>query len=197
VLYVVATDGIAASQWASYSRTTEMVSNLFAVGSPSRPILLALVGGGYTVLMVAFGVGVWASAQGSRAMRLTGGALVAYGLSNVLASFFPLTLGSDASVPMHIVVTNVQLMLMLTAISLGAAAIRGWFRWYSVATLVTSVVAGVVSFASAAQPTLWLGIGERISIGAFLLWVAVLGLALWHASDQPGSRVHHVGDAAR
>jgi hypothetical protein len=36
------------------------------------------------------------------------------------------------------------------------------------------------------EPTLVLGIGERISIGAFLLWVAVLGVALWRApSVQP------------
>ena len=31
------------------------------------------------------------------------------------------------------------------------------------------------------EPTLVLGIGERISIGAFLLWVAILAVALWRA----------------
>jgi predicted alpha/beta hydrolase len=64
----------------------------------------------------------------------------------------------------------------------GAAAIHGWLRLYSIASLVTSVVAGVVSFLAAPYaPTPMLGIGERISIGAFLLWVAVLAVALWRA----------------
>ena len=64
----------------------------------------------------------------------------------------------------------------------GAASFHGWLRLYSIASLVTSVVAGVVSFIAAPYaPTPALGIGERISIGAFLLWVAVLAVALWRA----------------
>ncbi len=183
LLYIIATDGIGAAQWQGYSRTTQMVSDLFAIGSPARPILVPLVLGGYTVLMVAFGIGVWVSGHGNRSLRLTGGALTAYGLSNVVAGFFPLTLGDDASVPMHIVATNLNLVLMLLAIGFGAASFRGWFRLYSVATVVTIVVAGIAAFMSApAGPSVWLGIGERISIGAFLLWVAVLAAALWRGA---------------
>jgi hypothetical protein len=72
LLYVVATDIIAAAQWDNYSRTGEMVSKLFAVGSPARPVLIVLVGGVYTVLMIAFGLGVWISANRNRALRVTG-----------------------------------------------------------------------------------------------------------------------------
>jgi hypothetical protein len=32
-----------------------MVSKLFAVGSPARPVLIVLVGGVCTMLMIAFG----------------------------------------------------------------------------------------------------------------------------------------------
>ena len=35
LLYIVAVDVVAASLWEGYSRTGEMVSKLFAVGSPS------------------------------------------------------------------------------------------------------------------------------------------------------------------
>lgn len=53
----------------------------------------------------------------------------------------------------------------------GAAAFRGRFRLYSIATVVTSVVGGIAAFASATGgPNLMLGIGERISIWSFLLW---------------------------
>lgn len=51
LLYFIATDIVAAAQWDNYSRTDEMVSKLFAVGSPARPVLIVLVGGVYTVLM--------------------------------------------------------------------------------------------------------------------------------------------------
>jgi len=80
LLYVVGTDVFAAAQWDDYSRTQEMVSKLFAVGSPSRgPALIVLVGGAYSALMIAFGFGVWASAHRNRALRVTGALLIAYG----------------------------------------------------------------------------------------------------------------------
>lgn len=190
LLYVVATDVIGAAQWSGYSRTTQMVSDLFAIGSPARPILVPWVVGGYTLLLVAFGVGVWASAAGNRGLRSTGGALVAYGISNVVAAFFPLTLGDDASVPMHIVATNLNLVLMLAVLGLGAAAFHGRLRIYSLATIATTVVMGLVAFASApAGPSLWLGVGERISMGAVFLWIAVLAIAVWQGPVAGGDGV--------
>jgi hypothetical protein len=97
-----------------------------------------------------------------------------------MAGFFPLDLNNDASVPGHIVATNVQLLLMVTAMGYAAAAFDGPFRWYSIVSLFISVVLGAVAFMFAAQaPHPMLGIGERISIGAFLLWVVVLAGALW------------------
>jgi hypothetical protein len=180
LLYVVATDVVAAARWDNYSRTGEMVSKLFAVGSPARPVLIVLVGGVYTVLMIAFGFGVWASAHRSRALRVTGVLLIGYGVSNIVALFFPLQLNNQAAVPMHIVATNSQLVLMLAAMGFSAAALHGWLRGYAIASLVLSVVAGIVAFmASPYEPNIVLGIGERISIGAFLVWVIVLTLALW------------------
>ena len=131
LLYVVATDVVAAALWDNYSRTGEMVSKLFAIGSPARPVLIVLVGGVYTLLMIAFGLGVWASARSDRALGVTGALLISYGVFNIVALFFPLDLNSDASVPMHILATNVQLALMLAAMgsrlgrsTVGSACIR-------------------------------------------------------------------------
>jgi hypothetical protein len=191
LLYVIATDIVAAAQWDNYSRTGEMVSKLFAVGSPARPVLIVLVGGVYTVLIIAFGLGVWISANWNRALRVTGALLIGYGVANLVALLFPLDLSSNASVPMHIVATNMLLVLMLAAMGFGAAAFHGWLRLYSIASLVTSVVAGVVSFIAAPYaPTPVLGIGERISIGAFLLWVAVLAVVLWRTPVESADAQH-------
>ena len=188
LLYIVATDGIGAAQWESYNRTTRMVSDLFAIGSPARPLLLVFTPC-YTLLLIAFGIGLASSSHASRSLRLTGYTFIAYGLANVVASCFPLTLGVDASVPMHIVATNVLLVLMLAAIGFGAAAFRGRFRTYSLATVATTIVAGLVAFASApGGPSLWLGIGERIAIWTFLAWVVVLAVVTWQVRGT-GSRL--------
>ena len=178
LLYVVATDGVAASMWDGYRRTEQMVSELFAVGSPGRDVLLPFTWL-YTVLFTAFGVGVWNSVRGNRSLRIGGGLLIGYGLWNIMGALYPLTLGDDASVPMHILVTNIQLALMVAAMCFVAAGFHGRMRAYSIASLVASAAMGMVAFMAAPGPNLVLGIGERISIGAFLLWVAVLAVALW------------------
>jgi Protein of unknown function (DUF998) len=197
LLYVVATDVVAAARWDNYSRTGEMVSKLFAVGSPARPVLIVLVGGVYTVLMIVFGFGVWASAHKNRPLRVTGALLIAYGVSNIVALFFPLQLNNQAAVPMHIVATNSELVLMLAAMGFSAAAFHGWLRAYAVTSLLVSVVAGIVAFGAAPyEPSLVLGIGERISIGAFLLWVVVLAMALWRTPVDAADHSQKIPTAA-
>jgi hypothetical protein len=170
LLYVVATDVIAAARWDDYTRTAEMVSKLFAVGSPARPVLIVLVGGAYTALMIVFGFGIWASAQGNRALRATGALLIAYGASNIVALFFPLDLNNHAAVPMHIVATNSMLVLMLAAMGFSAAAFHGWLRVYAIASLLVSVVAGIVSFMAAPhEPNLVLGISAAAGLSPLAL----------------------------
>jgi hypothetical protein len=117
-------------------------------------------------------------------------------LWNIVTWFFPLDLNNDASVPGHIVVTIAQLGLMLAAMGFAAAAFRGWLRWSSIGSLLASVILGAVAFMFAPQaPHLVLGIGERMSIGAFLLWVAVLAAALWRTPvDAPTRKaIDHSG----
>ena len=187
LLYVLATDVVAASAWDGYRRSEQMVSELFAVGSPGRDVLVPFTWL-YTVLFTAFGVGVWNSVRGNRALRIGGGLLIGYGLWNIMGALYPLTLGDDASIPMHILATNVQLALMVSAMCFVAAGFHGRMRVYSIASLAASAVMGVVAFMAAPGPNLVLGIGERISIGAFLLWVAVLAVALWKRTTAMDSK---------
>ena len=164
LLYVVATDVVAASTWDGYRRTEQMVSELFAVGSPGRDVLLPFTWL-YTLLFTAYGMGVWNSVHGNRALRIGAGLLTAYGLWNIMGALYPLTLGDEASVPMHILATNIQLALMVAAMCFVAAGFRGRMRAYSIASLVLSAVMGMVAFMAAPRPSLMLGIGERISKG--------------------------------
>jgi hypothetical protein len=187
VLYVVATDFVAAFLWDGYRRTEQMVSELFAVGSPGHEVLVSF-SWLYIALTTAFGIGVWSSARGRRPLRIAGWLLTAYGLWNIAGLVYPLHLDDDSSVPMHVVATNVQLGLMIAAMCFVAAGFRGRMRWYTIASLVTSMVAGMLAFAAAPGPNLALGLGERLSIGAFLLWIVVLATALWREPHPPSDR---------
>ncbi|HKU02088.1 MAG TPA: DUF998 domain-containing protein [Arthrobacter sp.] len=187
LLYVVFTDGIAAAQWAGYRRSEQMVSELFAVGSPGYQVLVPFTWL-YTVLFTAFGLGAWNSVRGNRALRTGAGLLTAYGLWNIAGALFPLRLGDDSSIPLHIVATNVQLALMVAAMCFMAAGFHGGMRAYSIVSLAVSALMGMVAFMAAPGPNPILGIGERISIGAFLLWVAVLAAVLWKRTTAMGSK---------
>jgi hypothetical protein len=152
----------------------------------------------YSVLVIAFGVGVWESAGRQRALRVVGGLLVAYGVVCLAGPFFPMhqrealaAAGPTLTDSMHKILTFVTVLLMFLGIGFGAAAFGQRFRHYSIATVVLLVLGGVVAGLDAPRieanlPTPWIGVTERINIGVFLLWVVVLAIALLRVSgEQP------------
>src|SRR5215208_5812332 len=72
-----------------YSRMSQAPSELTAIGAPTRS-LWTVLGAVYTVLVIAFGWGVWKSAGRDRALRIVGGLLVAYGSLGLLWPFAPM-----------------------------------------------------------------------------------------------------------
>jgi hypothetical protein len=75
--------------WEEYSSASQTVSELSAIGAPTRGLWVPL-GIAYTTLVMGFGWGVRASASESRRLRVVGGLLIAYGF---LGIFWP---------PMHL-----------------------------------------------------------------------------------------------
>ena len=129
LLYVAMT-ALVARQWEGYSSASQTISELSAIGAPTRS-LWAVPGAIYTLLVTAFGFGVWTSAGRIRALRIAGGLILAYGALGVLWPFAPMHLretlaagGSTLSDTMHLVLASVTVLLMLLAISFAAAAIR-------------------------------------------------------------------------
>ncbi len=175
--------------WREYSSTSQTVSELSAIGAPTRAIWLPL-GLLYTALVTAFGVGVRQAAGESRALRIVGGLLVVYGLLGLIAPFAPMHLrpalaagGGSLTDTIHITLAMLTVLLMLLAIGFGAAAFGRRFRVYSIATLIVLFVCGALTVLQAPaigsnQPTPLIGVWERINIGAFLLWVIVLACLL-------------------
>ena len=79
LLYVISIDVIAALGYPDYHNyADQMVSELFAVGAPTRTLMVWL-SIPYNFLVFVLAIGVWASAEGKRATRFTAAALVGYG----------------------------------------------------------------------------------------------------------------------
>jgi hypothetical protein len=177
-------------QWEDYSSASQTVSELSAIGAPTRP-LWVLLGIAYALLVTVFGWGVWASARRNRPLRVVGGLMVAYGVISLAWPFAPMHLrGAEFTLTdsMHIVLAIVTVLLMLLAIGFGAAAFGKRFRLYSIATMVILVAFGALTGLDAPRiaanlPTPWIGVWERINIGVFLLWVVVLAMTLLRARD--------------
>src|SRR5215207_2955558 len=91
VLYVVS-DVIGNLLYESYTYTDNTWSELFAIGAPTRSLMLSLNIIPGTLLGAAFAVGVWTSATPKRtAARITGAMLLGYTASGTAAQlFFPM-----------------------------------------------------------------------------------------------------------
>jgi len=184
-LLYVASDIVAAMLWEGYSYTAQSVSELRAIGAPTRPFLVPILLI-YAMLEIAFGWGVRGVAGHKRALRIAGVLLIGLGVVDVVAPFFPMHLRGAASTltdTMHILLTVVTVLLILLTIGFGAAGGGERFRLYSVATIMILALCGAWAFMDAPRiaanlPTPWVGVRERINIYGYMLWMAVLGIVL-------------------
>lgn len=201
-LVYVGVDVLAAIAYPEYhSFTSRAVSELMATGAPTErlvdPFFLL-----YGPLMMAFAIGVWTSGPGRR-VHLIGGLLFVYAALGLLGpTVFEMKLrgtGGDATQDLlHIALTAVMVVLIFTSVAAGASLWGRRFRRYSFATLLIMVVFGALATLasqglSTGEPTPWLGLTERINIGAFLLWVVVLALALLREHKTSQVRAAHQG----
>ena len=199
VLYVIA-DVVGTIVWNGYSLKSFTISELSAIDAPSRPLVpsLMLVFG---VLSICFSFGVLAAAARKRDLRVAGWLLLAIGALNLAGPFVPMHLrGVEPSLTdtMHIAVTAATSLLLMLAIWFARDAFGSGFRVYSLVTIATMVVFGVLAALdgpriAANEPTPWVGLTERICIGAYLLWMFVLSGALLCA---PGARGDQRSEAA-
>ncbi len=186
-LYYVATTFIGATQWEGYDPISQAVSELFAIGAPSRALVVPLLLI-YTVLLYAFGVGVWMSAGGRAALRITGSLIFAKEIFGVIATVWtPIHvrgMPGTFSDTMHLMFTVAGVFLcMLPAMAFGAAALGRKFRIYTIVTIIVFVACAVWTFLdvpliAANLPTPWSGLRERINIFSYMLWLMVLAIAL-------------------
>ena len=190
VLYVAA-DVISALRYEGYEYHAQAVSELAAVGAPSRPLFVALMLI-YNVLLIAFTAGIWRAAHGRRTMYYLAAAFV----GNVVAGTFGLLLfnmdqrGAEDTFrgSLHGPATLVESIFIMASMAFAAATFGKTFRIYSIATIAVLIVFGIwtslsVPAVAEGEPTPWMGIIERVNVYGYLLWVAVLAVVLRQSNE--------------
>lgn len=188
VLYPVVNDAFAANRYDGYSRLAQAISELSATGAPTRSFLVA-VSPIFIILQIAFGVGMWQSARGQRAVRVAGALMVVHGAMSSLWTFAPMSQreviaagGATSADTMHLILAAGTGIFVAAYVATFAIAFGWYFRLYSVLTLATALVFGrlsaQVSQIEAGDATPYMGLLERIGLGAWLLWMAVASVVL-------------------
>jgi hypothetical protein len=179
-----------------YSMVSVTVSELSAIGAPTRALWMWLVML-YPLLFAAFGWGVRKSARGNRYMSVAGTLIIIYCVVNfywppmhrreVIAAG-----GGTLTDTLLIAWATMSLLFMLLIMGFGAAALGKRFLLYTVTTWIVFIVFGILTFTEspgieANLPTPWIGLWERINISAFILWVVVLAFVLLREEKEAGT----------
>jgi len=194
MLWYVVINIIVPAQYPGYDIASQTVSELSAIDIPTRRLwfLLCLF---YSLLLLAFGLGIWLSAKGNRKLRFVGAIIL---FDAVLGIFWPpmhqreviAAGGGTLTDTLHLVWAFVHLVLMLLMISFGAAVLGKGFRLFSAAIVLIFIVFGILTTREslglkANLPTPHVGIWERVNIGAYMLWIIVFANELLKRNNKP------------
>ena len=182
LLYLGA-DLAGALSFPGYSYASQAISEMSAIGAPTRDLLAPLYLG-YSVLFIAFGTGIWQ--VGERSLRIAALLVIAVGFLGFAWPFFPMhARGAERGFTdtMHLALGGADVVLLVLAIAFAARAFGKGFRLFSAGAIAAMLIFGFLTCVQvprlAAQlPTPWLGVTERLSLAAYLLWAATLSIAL-------------------
>jgi len=184
-LYAVA-DLLAGLYWDDYSFRDQTISELGAIGAPSRPLFAAILIPVY-LLMIGFGAGVWRTAFGRLKIKVIGALLIALGvLALAVGQFVPMQArGTEQGLTglLHLVEGMVAMFILLIAMSIAAFSFGWRFRYYTITTIVLVFAFGAWSgmdapLLNSGLITPWLGVKERLFWYTYQLWFIVLALKL-------------------
>ena len=186
-LFYIAMNIFVPTRFPGYDISAQTVSELSAIGSPTRSLWVTLAAV-YTLLVIAFGLGMCKMCGERKSLRITGAILICYAIlglawppmhrREVLAAG-----GGTMTDTLHIVFTIVTVLLMFMAMAAASGSLGRSFRFFTIAVILVMMVFGTLTGlqASALEANLatpWRGVWERISIGAYILWVTVLAVGL-------------------
>jgi len=174
-------------QYEGYSIASQTISELSAIDAPTRALWNFLCAF-YTLLLIAFGCGIALSSGANPKMRLAAMLII---INGIFGFFWPpmhqrqvlAAGGGTLTDTLHIAWTIMHAVFTLTIIGLASSALGKGFRIYSAVTVVSFFVFGILTAIESpgintGNATPYIGIWERINIGASMVWMAVLAIVL-------------------
>ncbi|KAB2969680.1 MAG: DUF998 domain-containing protein [Thermoanaerobaculia bacterium] len=182
-LLYVASDITMAFVYDGYSYLHQTISELNAIGAPTRTLSIGL-GLMENVLLILYGIGIWIAAARNRRLEVAAGALVILGVFGCWAlPFASMQMRGRPQEGPHLLSGAIGALLVVTAIGFAAAAFGSAFRRYSAATIAVMLIFATWAAmdaerigAGAATP--WVGAIERVSFYSWHVWFMVLAIAL-------------------
>ena len=200
MVWYVAINVIVPMQYPGYDIASQTVSELSAIDAPTRTFWFVLCIF-YSLLFIAFGSGIWLSANGNRKLKFVAMVIIA---DAVIGFFWPpmhrreiiAAGGGTLTDTLHLVWAFVHFILMLLMIGFGAAALGKGFRILSVVIVLVFIVFGTLTAIEsrgidANLPTPYVGIWERINIGAYMLWVVIFAIILMKKAEKAAPQNSH------
>jgi Protein of unknown function (DUF998) len=187
MLWYVFMNIIVPPQYPGYDSASQTVSELSAIDAPTRQLwfVLAIF---YSLLFMAFGSGLWLSAKENWKLSYVAVFII---FDAVIGFFWPpmhrreiIAAGAGTATDiLHLAWAFVHLLLMLLMIGFGAAIFGKTFRIFSLVIVLIFIIFGILttrdsSGIEAGLPTPYLGIWERVNIGAYMLWVIVFTILM-------------------
>jgi uncharacterized membrane protein YczE len=130
--------------------------------------------------------------------------VVAHGAMSFLWVFAPMSDrdviaagGATTADSMHLVLAAATGLLVAAYVAILAVGFGWLFRFYSVLTIATALVFGMLSGqvdrVEAGDPTPYMGLLERIGMSAWLLWLAVVGIVFLRTGEKTQERARAQG----
>jgi hypothetical protein len=183
-LVFLGTDWLAGRLLKNYSFARQSISELSAAGSPTRPLVVSLTLIA-SVLLIAFGVGVWRAGGTTLLPRVVSALVIVNAASGLVAAgFFPNRFGErPLFASAGVLLMFLSVVSFVLAMVLGAVAFGGWLRILSIGIPVSYLLLGFLRFAtasaaSAGESVSLVGVQERTMSYSFLLWVMALAIYL-------------------
>jgi len=192
-LYYIAINILVPLFYPGYSHITYTISELSAIGSPTRQLWLWL-GPFYILFFAAFGWGILKVARDNHPLRIAGILILVYSIINFY--WPPMHVrGTETTMSdtLHLVWGGIASIGMIMMMGFSAAAFGKKFRIYSITTIVLLLVFGFLMSLEAPniptnEPTPLIGFWERLMLGVFLLYISALSVKLINRESLPSGK---------
>lgn len=173
-----------------YNHLLNSVSDLLASGAPNR-IYLMIPFTVYPIFLSVFGFGLFAVLRSKPPPLNSQTGLIGFiliGASMGILGILTMTIfpqdphGTPMTTPglMHLILVAVQAISAMAAILL----IGFWFRSnglsgyfiYSIISFVVLLITGIISIIGVTQGSQFIGLFERLNVGAIVQWLVVIGI---------------------